>query len=200
VVKFLEAAGFDEIWTFDFHEIAATGIFSVPFSNIFAFDILAKHVKHFLGSTSHLKNTVIVAPDQEGIERARIFGKSFYGTESFETATVSKQRNLDSLHQSKALELFGDVKDKTAILVDDICTSGGTLIHAAEKCLEKGAKRIFAVITHPDFIDGVQEKIQASPFEKFFTTNTIPFKKNAKFDKLIEVSIAETIASKLKHV
>ncbi len=194
VVTFLEAVGFNEVYTFDLHEEASSGIFSVPFQNLTVFSEAAPVVKKYLGDTIQNESIVIVTPDQEGIERARNFGESFFGDDSFSTATVNKKRDVDKIHQSEALALYGDVTDKTCIIVDDICTSGGTLIHAAELCLKNGAKRVLSVITHHDFGSGVAQIIQNSVLEAFFTSNTIPLKQADTFEKLHEISIAPVIA------
>jgi len=196
-VKFLETVGFDEVLTFDIHEVASTGIFSVPFTNLVGADVLAPAVKDYLGEKCTKENVVMVTPDQEGIERARDFGEKLFNGTDFETATVSKKRNLDAMHQSQAVELFGDVTGKTVVIVDDICTSGGTLIHAAELCLQKGAKNALAAVTHADFSTDAPQKLQSSPIEVVFTTNTIPLQNSAKFDKLKEISVADSIVQKL---
>ncbi len=87
---------------------------------------------------------------------------------------VEKKRNLEGVHDSKAVELYGDVTGKDIILVDDVATSGGTMLHAAQLCLDKGARHVYAAVVHADFGDGVIEKIAHSKlFKGWYTTNTI---------------------------
>jgi ribose-phosphate pyrophosphokinase len=95
--------------------------------------------------------------------------------------------------------VYGDIKGKVAIIVDDVVTSGGTLINAAKLCLEKGATKAIGVFTHHDFSEGTAQKMQSSPFELIFTSNTIPLKKQDVFEKLHEVSVASLIAEKLRE-
>lgn len=175
VVKLLEEIGADRVVVLDLHDEGMAGIFSVPFLHLSSFPYLAKEISLRLGlDKADKKNFIIGTPDQGGVERARIFAESFYGKNSdFDIVVVEKKRDLDKIHQSRAVELFGNVKGKSVILVDDITTSGGTLINAATLCLHQGAKNVYGVIAHADFALGAAEKIQNSKIEKLFTTNTI---------------------------
>lgn len=201
IIRFLESIGFHKIYTFDLHDEATQGVFTIPFKNLTSMPLLADEIKKYL----NLKNLpidrehiAIVSPDQGGIERTRQFGIAFFGTEDFSIAVTEKKRDQDHAHVSKALDLYGDVEGKTAILIDDLTTSGGTTIHAANFCLEKGASRVLAAIVHHDFASGASQKIQESGIEKFFTTNTIALKNQYKFEKIHEVSVAKMIAEELK--
>ena len=122
----------------------------------------------------------------------------FFGDEDFSIAVSEKQRDKDKVHQSKSLDLYGDVKGKTAILIDDVTTSGGTMIHAADACMKKGADRVLAAIVHADFTAGAAQKIQESQIEKLFSTNTIGLKDDQRIPKLHEGSVAKIIAAELK--
>lgn len=199
VIRFLEAVNFDKIITLNLHDEATEGIFSIPFKNLSAFPILAKKIKKYLKNAS-ARQVSIVSPDQGGVERARQFGSLFFGKKGFPLSVVEKKRDLESLHQTTAVNLYGDIKGKTAILVDDIVTSGGTLINAASLSLDQGAKRVIAAVVHHDFAQGTAVKIQASRIEKFFTTDTIALKDEQKFDKLEEVSVAPIIADALRKL
>jgi Phosphoribosylpyrophosphate synthetase len=114
-----------------------------------------------------------------------------------EIAVIEKKRNLEKIHQSKALNLFGDVKNKVVIIIDDIITSGGTLVHAAELCLKKGAKKVIAAVVHPDLSPQANEAIEKSSIEKVFVTNTISLKEN--ISKFEVVSCAPIIAKTIKE-
>jgi len=201
VIRFLESIGFNKIYTINLHDEATEGVFSIPFKNISALPLLADTVKDYLGASGATPEQVsVVSPDQGGIERARKFGEHLFGTPDFTLSLIEKRRNLQKIHQSKALDLYGNVKDKTVVLVDDMTTSGGTLIHASTLCMERGAKRVMAAIVHHDFSDDAPAKIQASALDRFFTTDTIALKPEQKFDKLTEVSVAALIAEELKHL
>ncbi len=203
VIRFLESIGFAKIYTIELHDEATEGIFSIPFQNLSALPLLAEKIKEYLhkkGEEISVNNVAIVSPDQGGIERARIFGEALFGSRKFPLTVVEKQRDLNKIHVSKAVGVYGDVKGKIAILIDDIATSGNTLINAANLCLKAGAKTTIAAIVHHDFAPDAPIKIQNSKIEKFFTTNTIKLLPNQNFEKLEEISVARIIAEKLKEL
>jgi ribose-phosphate pyrophosphokinase len=197
VIRILESIGYHKIYVFDIHDEATQGVFSIPFKNVSSLPLLAAKIREYVGECTPQTVTVL-SPDQGGIERARKFGISLFNTEAFSIAVTEKKRDQDHMHQSKALDLYGDVQGKTVVIVDDLATSGGTLIHAADLCLEKGATKVVAAIVHHDFAPSAPAKIQDSKIEKFFTTNTIALKEDYKFAKLEEISIASLIAEELK--
>lgn len=145
------------------------------------------------------EDVTIVSPDQSGIERARKFGISFFNSEDFRIAVTEKKRDQDHIHKSKALDLYGDVKNKVVILVDDIATSAGTLINSAILCKQNGAKHVIAAIAHHDFSPAAPQRIQDSEIDIFLTTDTIALKEEQKFSKMKELSIAPLIADLLKE-
>jgi ribose-phosphate pyrophosphokinase len=194
----MESIGFHKIFALDMHDEATAGVFSIPFKNLSTFPSLAESVKDYLQmDTPSAEEVAIVSPDQGGIERARKFGQTFFGSDDFHLAVTEKKRDLTHAHKSKALDLYGDVKDKTVIIVDDIATSAGTLIHSADLCERNGAKRVLAAVTHHDFSTKAPDIIQNSPLEVFFTTNTIRLQPEFEFPKLKEISVASLISKEL---
>jgi len=199
VIRFLETIGFNAVYTVSLHDEGTEGIFSITFKNLNAFNILGREVAHYLKNNKNTEEVAIVSPDQGGVERAQIFAEHFFHSNNVDIAVIEKRRNLEKIHQSKALNLYGEVKDKTAIIVDDIITSGGTLVHAAEFCLKRGAKRVLACIVHHDFSSKAKEILSKSPIEKIFMSNSILLKPEQKFNQLKEVSIAPLIAQEIKR-
>lgn len=195
VIKFLEAIGFSKIITFDIHDEGTQGIFTIPLSHLSAFPLFAQKIRDYLPNSDEV---AVVSPDQGGIERARLFGQEFFGNDQFEVVVVEKSRDLDRVHESQAISIHGEVQGKTVILVDDIVTSGGTLINAAKLCLEKGATQVYAVVTHHDFSADAPRKITESPIEKFLTTDTIKIYEDQKVPKLEELTVASLIATELQ--
>lgn len=200
VVRFFETIGFNQVYTFDLHDEGTEGIFSIPFKNISTFSILGREVAHYLKNNKNTEEVAIVSPDQGGVERAQTFAENFFHTNNVDIAVIEKRRNLDKIHQSKALNLYGEVKNKTCIIVDDIITSGGTLVHAAEFCLKRGAKRVLACVVHHDFSPNAEKVLSKSPLEKIFMSNTITLKPEQKFSKLKEISIAPLVEKELKKL
>ena len=200
VIRFFETIGFNQVYTFDLHDDGTEGIFSIPFKNISTFSILGRKVAHYLKNNKNTEEVAIVSPDQGGVERAQIFAENFFHTNKVDIAVIEKRRNLNKIHQSKALNLYGKVRNKTCILIDDIITSGGTLVHAADFCLKRGAKRVLACVVHHDFSPKAAEILEKSRIEKIFMSNTIALKSEQKFSKLEEISIAPLIEQELKKL
>lgn len=200
VIKMLQAVEVDEIFVCTLHEEASAGMFPMSFHNLNGLNALVKPVADFIHADAS-SNIVAVTPDQEGVERARIFAdelQALTGVTGINVAVTEKRRDLNNAHHSEALDLHGEVKDATCIIVDDIITSGGTVINSAKLCLERGAKQVICAITHSDFAPDSPEKLQNSPIAKFFTTNTISLKEEHIFPKLEVISVASLIAEKMK--
>ncbi|MBI4004627.1 ribose-phosphate pyrophosphokinase [Candidatus Roizmanbacteria bacterium] len=200
IIRMLESIGFHKIYTFDLHDEATGGVFTIPFKNITAFPYLAKSVKaYFQKNNIDMKNVALVSPDQGALEKVRIFGTAFFGTSSFEEVVIEKKRDQNIAHKAKPLGLYGNVKGKIAIIVDDMVVSGSTLLPAVDLCLERGAVQVYTAAIHHDFTENAANLLQSSHLEKFFTTNTIVLKPENKFNKLHEISIASVIADELKY-
>lgn len=202
VIRFLETMGVNKVYTIGLHDEATEGVFNIPFKNLSAFPVMAKEIKKYLEEKNveiTPENIVVISPDQGGIERARKFGQILFGHAKFNLAVTEKRRDLEHVHESKALNLYGDVDGKIAIIVDDVATSGRTLIHSAEFALEKGAKSVLAAIIHRDFGKGTAQKLQDSSLEVFFTTDTIALKDEYRFEKMREVGISEIISEALEY-
>lgn len=203
IIRFLEHIGYDEIALFEMHDEATAGAFTIPFNSLSSFSLLAPAVLQHLSSTgtmTHVTDCAIVTPDHSGVERARRFGQFFFENSPFDIGVVEKKRNQDVIHESKALDLYGDVQDKIVILVDDIVTSGSTLINAANMCKQKGAKHVIAAVTHFDLGTNRTKSLQDSTIDAFFTTNTIAIAQENKFAKLHEVSVAPLIAEFIRNI
>lgn len=200
VIRFLEGVGFNAVYTINLHDEGTEGIFSITFKNLNAFNILGREVAHYLKNNKNIDEVVIVSPDQGGVERAQIFAENFFHSNNVDIAVIEKRRNLNKIHQSKALNLYGEVKNKTCIIIDDIITSGGTLVHAAEFCLKRGAKRVLACVVHHDFSPHAKEILSKSPIEKIFMSNSIALKPEQKFKQLQEISIAPLVAHEIKNL
>jgi ribose-phosphate pyrophosphokinase len=201
VIRFLEAIGFNKIYTFDIHAEATGGVFFIPFKNLSAFPLLAKKLSDYFDRIkTNKKEIVFVSPDQGAVEKVRTFGRYFYETDNFSQAVIEKQRNLNIKHQTKPLGLYGNIKNKIAVIVDDMVVSGSTLLPAIDLCLRMGTKEVYAAVVHHDFTKEAPKKLQTSRLIKFFSTNTIALSEEQKFPKLKEFSVAPIIANELKNI
>lgn len=195
IIRFLETIGFFKVYTIDLHDEATEGVFSIPFKNLTALPLLAMALKK--DYQNQLSNIAVVSPDQGGIERARKFSLYLFNKE-VELTVIEKKRNLEKIHQSQTVNLYGNVKGKIAVIVDDILTSGKTLINAASLCMARGAKKTVAVVVHPDLAINVLPLLENSVLEKIYFTDTINFNKDILSKKFKVVSVAPLIAKELE--
>ncbi|MBI4008717.1 ribose-phosphate pyrophosphokinase [Candidatus Roizmanbacteria bacterium] len=199
IIRFLEAIGFDKIYTFDLHDEATAGVFSIPFKHLSAFPMLANHIReYFKKNKVDFNNVALVSPDQGAVEKVRNFGKVFFGTGNFSEVVIEKKRDQDIMHKAKPLDLYGDVAGKIVLIIDDMIVSGSTILPAIDLCLERRAKKVYVTAVHHDFTREAPAALQKSKLEKFFTTNTIALQEKQKFSKLEEISIAQIIEDELK--
>ena len=201
VIEIMQSIGFDKVYIFDLHDEATAGIFKIPFQNLSALPYLAREIgKYFDKKKVKRDDVVLVSPDQGAIEKVRLFGSHFHKHKNFSEAVIEKLRDQNIPHKAKALDLYGSVQGKTVLIVDDMVVSGSTLVPAANLCLEKGAKKVYAAVVHHDFTKDAPEILQKSKLEKFFVTDSVALPKNQNFPKLIEISIAPLIVEELKKL
>ncbi|GIW63257.1 MAG: ribose-phosphate pyrophosphokinase [Patescibacteria group bacterium] len=201
IANILQNLNLSRVITCELHDEASSGVFSIPFTNLNVFDELSEAIKNYLDQiniTTSATNITIVSPDQGGLERARKFGEIFFNSDNFNLAVTEKKRNLQGIHDSKAVEIYGSVENKLCLIVDDVSTSAGTLINSAELCLKYKASKILAVIVHKDFTQEAVEKINNSKIEKIFTTNTITRTDLKEPDKIATISVASKLAEILQ--
>ena len=177
VSNLITKAGADRVVTVDLHAGQIQGFFDIPVDNLFATPIFARHVKKKIKS----KKIICVAPDVGGTERARALGKILNAS----LAIVDKRRPKPG--QSKVMNVVGDVKDKTCIIVDDIIDSGGTIVNAAKALKERGAKEVYVYVTHGVLSGDAVKKIKNSVIKNLVITDTIDNIEKTKNVKNIEV-------------
>ncbi len=183
VANMLAVAGANRVITMDLHAGQIQGFFDIPVDNIFAAPLLIEYIgKNFNG------NLVIVSPDAGGVERARAFAKRL----NADLAIVDKRRSAPN--QAKAMAVIGDVKDKTAVILDDMADTAGTLTEAAEGLKENGAKEIHACCAHAVLSGPAIDRISASVLKSLVVTDTVPLRENAlACGKIVVISISELV-------
>ena len=177
VSNLITKAGADRVVTVDLHAGQIQGFFDIPVDNLFATPIFARHVRKRIKS----KKIICVAPDVGGTERARALGKLL----NVGLAIVDKRRPKPG--QSQVMNVIGDVKDQTCIIVDDIIDSGGTIINAAKALKARGAKEVYVYITHGVLSGEAVKKIKSSVIKNLVITDTIDNLTKTKNAKNIEV-------------
>ncbi len=184
VANLITHAGVDRVLTLDLHAGQIQGFFDIPTDNLFAGPVLVRDIKdHY-----DLRNTVVVSPDVGGVVRARALAKRI-GTP---LAIVDKRR--DRPGESEVMNIIGDVKGHSCILIDDIVDSGGTLCNAADALLAQGAKDVAAYITHGVLSGGAVARITSSKLKSLVITDSIQPTEAVKVARNIRVlSIAPLI-------
>ena len=191
VSNLITKAGADRVVTVDLHAGQIQGFFDIPVDNLFATPIFYRHIKKRL----ELNNLVCVSPDIGGVERSRALGKLL----GVGLAIVDKRRPAPG--KSKVMNIIGNVKDKVCIIVDDIIDSGGTIVNAAKKLKDKGAKEIHVYITHGVLSGEAVKKIKNSPIKNLVVTDTIDNSKKINNVKNIEIlSISNLLGEALKRI
>ncbi len=185
IAKFLEISQFNEIIAVDLHNDAIVGFFQIPVTHVSALSVLAKEVKKL-----NITNGVIISPDVGGVKRARNLAYLL----DLPMVVMEKRRLLDKHDTSETYQIIGDVNDKTAIIIDDIISTGGTTVQAADSLKEAGATSVIALATHGILAGEAVEKLSHAPIERIICTNSINIVDDKKFDKLHVVSIATVIA------
>ena len=191
VSNLITKAGADRIVTVDLHAGQIQGFFDIPVDNLFATPIFARHVRKKIKS----KKMICVAPDVGGTERARALSKLL----NLSLAIVDKRRPKPG--QSQVMNVIGDVKDKTCIIVDDIIDSGGTIVNAAKALKNRGAKEVYVYITHGVLSGSAVEKIKKSVIKNLVITDTIENHEKIKSAKNIEVlPISSLMGEAIKRI
>lgn len=192
VADLCATAGAARLVVVDLHSSQIQGFFDGPVDHLFAIPTLARAWRERMGSG---EDYVCVSPDAGGVERARAFAKRI----ECSIAIIDKRRT--GPNEAKAYHLIGDVRGKTAIILDDMIDTAGTLTQAVDSLLSNGAKRVFAVATHPVLSGPAITRIQESNVEKVWVTDTIPLKESAKAGgKFDVISVAPVVAEAIRRI
>jgi ribose-phosphate pyrophosphokinase len=190
IAEILTRVGMTELFSFDFHSPKIPEVFSVPVHHLSALPIFAEKIK----KDFNLSEIVLVSPDMGGIRRIKE-AAGMLGSVPF--ATIEKNRDLASGEINDS-DLDGDVRGKIAVIVDDMISTGQTLVEAAELLLENGAVKVFAFATHPVFARDAGKLLQHSNIERVVVSDTIDVPVHNVFPKLEVLSIADVAAKALK--
>lgn len=185
VIEAMERIGASKIITFDLHSIKIPEFFKIPIIHLSALKLFGEEIKKLDGKG------VLVSPDMGGIRRIKILSEDL----KMPFATIVKNRDL-ATGKVEAESIERELAE-TAFIVDDMISTGETLVKAAELILQKGAKKVYAFATHPVFSMKNSQNLYNSPIEKIYTTDSIDIPEEKKGDKLEILSISEDIAKNL---
>ena len=190
VADLITTAGADRVVSIDLHAGQIQGYFNIPVDNLFALPLLLKYIRNHFND-----GLVIVSPDAGGVERARAYAKRL----SASLAIIDKRRDAPNI--AEAMNIIGEVEGKTAIILDDMIDTGGTLTQGANAVKKRGASKIYACCTHPVLSGPSIERLEESPIDKLVVTNTILLREKARNCQKIDVlSVAELLGEAIKRI
>ncbi|MDN5365731.1 MAG: ribose-phosphate pyrophosphokinae [Thermacetogenium sp.] len=179
LANLITAAGATRVLTMDLHAGQIQGFFDIPVDHLLGVPILAEYFRSL-----ELADPIVVSPDVGGVSRARDMASRLETT----IAIIDKRRPRPNV--AEVLHLVGDVKGRTAILIDDIIDTGGTIVQAAEALLEHGAKEVYVCCTHPVLSGPARVRLENSPIKEVVVTNTIPVPPEKRFPRLKVLTVA----------
>ena len=191
VANVIVVAGARRVLTMDLHAGQIQGFFDIPVDHLYAMPVFLEYLKDkFRG-----EEIVIVSPDAGGVERAREYAKRLNAT----MAIVDKRRPKPN--ESEVMNIIGDVKDKIAVIIDDMIDTAGTICKAASAIMERGAKEVYAVATHPVLSGPAVERLAQSPIKEVIVSDTIPLREEAKrLDKIKVLSVSKLLGEAIRRI
>jgi ribose-phosphate pyrophosphokinase len=190
VADLLSAVGIHRVLTIDLHAGQIQGFFDIPVDHLYATPVLSQYVKK-----EYANDLVIVSPDAGGVERARAFAKRL----DVSLAIIDKRRERANV--SQVMHVIGDVKNKNAILFDDMIDTAGTITQGAAALKENGAKSVIAACSHAVLSGPALDRINESVLKEVIVTNTIPMDNNIeKCKKLKVLSVASLLGDAIKRI
>ena len=190
IADMIVKAGVNRVMTMDLHADQIQGFFDVPVDNIYGSPVFIKDIEN-----QNYKNIVIVSPDIGGVVRARAIAKKL----NLDLSIIDKRRPKQN--QTQVMNIIGDIKERTCLLIDDIVDTASTLCKAAESLKKQGAKYVFAYITHAILSGNALNLINNSFIDKLIVTDTIPLSNCALTStKIKQISVASIIAEAIRRV
>jgi ribose-phosphate pyrophosphokinase len=190
VADLLTTAGANRALVVDLHAPQIQGFFNIPVDHLFASPVLVGYVRDL-----HLPDLTVISPDAGGVERARFFAKKVEAP----IAIMDKRRT--DMNVAEVLNVIGDVKGRTCLILDDIIDTAGTLVKTADALLAKGARKVYACASHPVLSGDALARISKSKIEQVIVTNTVPLTEAGKNEPKIKVlSIAGLIARAIQSI
>src|SRR5258706_11009960 len=192
VAHLITEAGANRVLTVDLHAGQIQGFFDIPTDNLYAMPVIVRDIQDYLGTGDHL---MVVSPDVGGVVRARALAKRL----GADLAIVDKRR--ERAGESEVMNIIGDVKGRSCVLIDDIVDSGGTICNAAEALLDKGAKAVYAYATHGVLSGGAVARIRDSKLKSLVVTDSIAATEEIrKTPNIRRISIAHLLCEALDRI
>ena len=189
VANLIETAGADRIITMDLHATQIQGFFDIPVDHLLGVPILSKYFIE-----KQLEDVVVVSPDHGGVIRARKMAERLGAP----IAIIDKRRPEPNV--AEVMNIVGDVRGRTAIIIDDIIDTAGTVMLAADALIEQGAREVYACCTHPVFSGPAIERIKKANIKEMVVTNTIPLTPEKQLEKIRVLSVSPLIGEAIIRI
>ncbi|PMB41072.1 phosphoribosylpyrophosphate synthetase [Fischerella thermalis CCMEE 5330] len=190
VANLITQAGANRILAMDLHSAQIQGYFDIPLDHVYGSPVILDYLV-----SKELSDIVVVSPDVGGVARARAFAKKLNDAP---LAIIDKRRQAHNV--AEVLNVIGDVKGKTAVLVDDMIDTGGTITEGAKLLREEGARQVYACATHAVFSPPAIERLSSGLFEEVIVTNTIPIPEGDRFAQLQVLSVANLLGETIWRI
>ena len=190
VANLMTKSGAHRVLAMDLHSAQIQGYFDIPFDHVYSSPVLIDYL-----SSKNLSDLVVVSPDIGGVARARAFAKKLNDAP---LAIIDKRRQAHNV--AEVLNLIGDVKGKTAVLVDDMIDTAGTISEGGRMLRREGARQVYACATHAVFSPPAIDRLSSGVFEEVIVTNTIPVPSDRRFDQLTVLSVANVLGETIWRV
>nr|WP_298614118.1 ribose-phosphate pyrophosphokinase [uncultured Thermosynechococcus sp.] len=190
VANLITQAGASRVLAMDLHSAQIQGYFDIPVDHVYASPVLLDYLR-----SKNLEDIVVVSPDVGGVARARAFANKL---DDAPLAIIDKRRQAHNV--AEVMNVVGDVKGKTAVLVDDMIDTAGTILEGARVLRREGAKEVYACATHAVFSPPAIERLQGGDFEEVIVTNTIPVPENQRFPQLTVLSVASILGETIWRI
>ena len=190
VADLISTAGTDRVLTMDLHAGQIQGFFNLPVDHLYALPVLLDYI-----TKKKVNDLVVVSPDAGGVERARAFAKRLEAS----LAIIDKRR--EGPNQTQIMNIIGDVAGKSALLLDDMIDTAGTIVKGAQACMDRGAREVWTACTHAVLTGPALERIQQSCLTQVVVTNSIPLRgKELICPKLHQLSIAPLLGEAIRRI
>ncbi|HEY9822642.1 MAG TPA: ribose-phosphate pyrophosphokinase [Candidatus Sericytochromatia bacterium] len=190
VANLITEAGANRILAMDLHSAQIQGYFDIPFDHVYGSPVILDYL-----ASKQLSDIVVVSPDVGGVARARAFAKKLNDAP---LAIIDKRRQAHNV--AEVMNVIGDVAGKTAVLVDDMIDTGGTISEGAKILRKEGARQVYACATHAVFSPPAVERLSSGVFEEVIVTNTIPVSEENRFEQLTVLSVANLLGETIWRI
>ena len=189
VANLITTAGADRVLAMDLHAGQIQGFFDIPVDHLYSINVLGEYFRR-----KKLKNLVVVSPDVGGLKMARAYSKVLDAS----LAIVDKRRESD--REVQVMSIIGSVKNQNVLLVDDLISTGGSLVEAAQALKKEGALDVYAAVVHPVLADPAVKRIKSSVIKELVVSNSIPIPKEKRISKIRVLSVAKLLAEAIARI